>query len=175
MISHEQEKELKIFAIQIRLEVIKALGCQEVMTVLNSGNVVFTTEDENVTITSKIIEEALFMRIGVTAKAIVLTSEEIGVIVDNNPLVEIAIEPSHLLIAFLASPENKNQLAPLEQQVWFPEVLAVGLHAAYLWCPDRVIASRLSASVNRALGENVTSRNWATLMKIHAISSKNPK
>ena len=45
----------------------------------------------------------------------------------------------------------------------------MGPRAAYLWCIDGVIASKLNAAVNKLLGEEVTSRNWATILKLQAM------
>ena len=41
---------------------------------------------------------------------------------------------------------------------------------AYLWCPGGIIASRLGEAVNRLLGDAVTARNWATVLKLHALT-----
>ncbi|HBP64209.1 MAG TPA: hypothetical protein DD730_08060 [Desulfosporosinus sp.] len=48
------------------------------------------------------------------------------------------------------------------------ESLALGVRAAYLWCPNGVQASGLAKVVGRVLGDKMTTRNWATVMKIHA-------
>ena len=50
------------------------------------------------------------------------------------------------------------------------EKLAVGPRAAYLWCPDGVAASGLWKAVNQALGGDVTSRNWDTMLKLQALA-----
>jgi len=42
---------------------------------------------------------------------------------------------------------------------------------AYLWCADGILASSLLQSVARALGDGVTSRNWATMLKLHAMAN----
>jgi uncharacterized protein (DUF1697 family) len=54
----------------------------------------------------------------------------------------------------------------LTKQAWKPEAIAVGARAAYLWCPDGLIDSKLAASMAKAMGDGVTSRNWATVTKL---------
>jgi uncharacterized protein (DUF1697 family) len=49
--------------------------------------------------------------------------------------------------------------------------LAIGARVAYLWCPDGVLASRVAQAVGRALGDAVTTRNWATVTKLVALSA----
>ena len=48
--------------------------------------------------------------------------------------------------------------------------LAVGTRVAYLWCAEGILAGRLAEAVNRALGDGVTTRNWATIMKLHGLA-----
>ena len=36
-------------------------------------------------------------------------------------------------------------------------------------CPDGVLASKVVASLGALLGDGVTSRNWATMQKLHAL------
>jgi len=62
----------------------------------------------------------------------------------------------------------------LAGQDWAPEVLAVGARVAYLWCPAGVLASRLPEAIGRALGDAVTTRNWATVLKLHALAAAGP-
>lgn len=57
---------------------------------------------------------------------------------------------------------------PGEAAARIPESLARGPGVAYLWCPDGILASRLADAVSRALGDGVTTRNWATMTKLHA-------
>jgi len=46
--------------------------------------------------------------------------------------------------------------------------MAAGSLAAYLWCSEGILASRLLEAVGRALGESTTTRNWATVGKVQA-------
>lgn len=48
--------------------------------------------------------------------------------------------------------------------------MAVGTRVAYLWCPEGILASRLFGAVNRTLGDAVTTRNWATILKLQALT-----
>lgn len=147
---------------------VESLGYSEVRTLLNSGNVVFTAPGTAPGDAAARIEEGLATRIGVPARVIVLTAQEIAAAVAGNPLGEVD-DPSRLLVAVLANPADRSRLEPLTRQDWAPEVLALGARVAYLWCPEGLLASRLPEAVGRALGDAVTTRNWATLKKLHAL------
>ena len=41
---------------------------------------------------------------------------------------------------------------------------------AYLWCPHGILASRLPEAINRVLDDAATTRNWATIAKLHGLT-----
>jgi len=116
------------------------------------------------------LEAALADRLGVVARIVVLTAAELADIVEGNPLAAHAPDPSRLLVAFVGDPAHLSRLAPLMQQDWSPEALAVGGRAAYVWCPDGVADSPLVKAVGTARGAAVTMRNWATVLKLRDLS-----
>lgn len=150
---------------------VSELGYGDVRTLLNSGNVVFTsTTGHTPAATAARIEQALATRLGVSARVTVLTARELATAVSENPLLDAADNPSRLLVAVLAGPKDLQPLKPLAKQRWAPEALALGTRVAYLWCPDGILASPLNAAVTRALGDSVTARNWATMVKLHGLA-----
>ncbi len=82
----------------------------------------------------------------------------------------VASDPSRLLVTVLSDPADRKKLEPLVRQDWAPERLALGRRVAYLWCPDGLLASRLPEAVGRVLGDAATTRNWATMTKLHALA-----
>jgi uncharacterized protein (DUF1697 family) len=149
---------------------LEDLGYGDVRTLLNSGNVVFTAPGVKPGDAAARIEEALPQRTGVSSRITVLTAEELAAAVAENPLLEVVTDPTRLFIAVLASPADRRRLESLQKQDWDPEVLALGTRVAYIWCPDGLLASKLSEAVGKALGDAVTTRNWATLTKLHALA-----
>lgn len=150
---------------------VESLGLTEVRTLLNSGNVVFTGSGESADIAAR-IEEGMTERLGVSARVTVITGEELDVVTAGNPLLEDMEDESRLLVSFLRDPADRKRLDPLTEEDWTPEKLAVGERAAYLWCPDGILASRLPEAVGRVLGDGVTSRNWKTVVKLQALAGQ---
>jgi uncharacterized protein (DUF1697 family) len=153
-------------------ELFAGLGYTNVATLLNSGNVVFTARAASAARAESRIEEAIIARFGFPSRVTVITAEELGVIVAENSLREAATDPSRLLVAILKTPGDRARLLPLAEQTWTPGLLALGARSAYLWCPDGMLESTLAAAVTRALGDGVTTRNWATVLKLHALVSR---
>jgi len=148
---------------------VEGLGYGDVRTLLNSGNVVFTAPRAAPGTAAARIEKALATGLGVPARVTVLTAEEFAAVTEN-PLLGVAGDPSRLLVAFLRDPADRPKLEPLLEQDWGPEAVALGRRVAYLWCAEGILASRLAEAVNRLLGDAVTARNWATVLKLHALT-----
>jgi len=147
---------------------VEGLGYRDAKTLLNSGNVVFTAKAKPELAASR-IEKALVAKTGVSARVTVLTAAELADVIAENPLAAVADDPARHLVAVLNSPADRSRIEPLFQQDWTPGRLALGKRVAYLWCPDGILESKLVAAVGRALKDAVTSRNWATVLKLHAL------
>src|SRR5262249_36315885 len=149
---------------------IEGLGYADVRTLLNSGNVVFTAPGKSPGNAGSRIEKALVAKLGVAAKVTVLTAAELAEAVSENPLLKVADNPSRLLVAFFNESADVRKLEPLTKQDWGKEALAIGKRVAYLWCPEGILDSKMLEAVNRTVGDAMTARNWATVLKLKALS-----
>jgi len=145
---------------------VEGLGYKDVRTLLNSGNVVFTVPGAAKGDPASRIEEALETKLGLSSRVTVLTAAELDAIVAGNPLLDVADDPSRLLVAYF-EPQARARLKTLAQQEWAPEVLAVREGVAYVWFPQGILKSRLGESLLR---DATTTRNWATILKLHALT-----
>ncbi len=150
--------------------VVEGLGYSEVRTVLNSGNVVFTGAGETADRAAHRIEAALPQALGVSSKVTGLNAETLATIVAENPLGACVGSPSRLMVVFLAKAADRAKLDSLVGHDWSPDLLGLGSRAAYLSCPQGFLVSRLAEAAGRALGPAATSRNWGTVMKLHALA-----
>ncbi|GAB2850646.1 DUF1697 domain-containing protein [Pseudoduganella ginsengisoli] len=149
---------------------LTGLGFTGVRTLLNSGNVVYDCPQARADGAATEIEEALVLKLGVASKVTVLDAEQLMHVVQDNCLNSAAGDPSRLLVAVLNNPADREKLVPLANQHWEPEAFALGRWAAYLWCVDGVLASRVAAAMGKLLGDGVTTRNWSTISKLHALA-----
>lgn len=143
------------------------LAFSDVTSLLNSGNIVFTGCSSALA-AAEAFEQGIASRFDIFVRVTVLTASEVDEVVRNNPLLGTADNPSRLLVAVLVDPEGMNRFEPLLDQEWSPEILALGARVAYLWCPNGVLKSPLHDAFGRMAGEDVSARNWATILKIHA-------
>jgi uncharacterized protein (DUF1697 family) len=149
-------------------KLVEGLGHRDVRTLLNSGNVVFTAPAA-ASDPGPAIERAIEKKLGVSSRVIVLTARELRDVMRGNPLLEVARDHTRLMTAVLATPADRKRLEPLLKTKWTPEALALGKRVAYVWCPTSILESPLFKAATRALGDAVTSRNWATMLKLQAL------
>lgn len=142
-------------------DLFSSMNYRNVTTVLNSGNVIFEGEE----VSESKLESAFAERFGFSSNFVVLSSGKLRRIVEKNPIAEIP-EASRFLVAFIKNAAQREKLLPLSREDWNPEAFALGEHAAYLWCPEGSLVSRLNQTVNKALRDGVTTRNWSTVLKL---------
>jgi len=151
-------------------ELVEGLGHTNVRTLLNSGNVVFDAHRVNISKTAHSIEVAIGDRFGFAAAVVVLTAADLAAVIRENPLQVAASDPSKYLVAFVSSTASLAKAKPLLAESWKPEALAIGKRAAYVWCANGIIESKLLQAFGRATGRVATTRNWATILKLQAIA-----
>lgn len=150
-------------------KVVAKLGFKDVKTLLNSGNVVFTSSIGAAAAAAK-IEKALVKELGVASNVTVLTAAELEAIVKENPLLDVADNPSRLMVAVVRESKDHAKLKPIAAKRWDPDRIALGPRVAYVWCPNSILDNACYAAVNNVLKDGVTARNWATILKLQALA-----
>jgi uncharacterized protein (DUF1697 family) len=143
-----------------------SLGYTDVQTVLQSGNVLFTGADRLGPTAGRLAETALEQQSGVRASVLVLPASDVQAIARDNPLLDVASDPSRLLVTFLAEPPDATRITLPAAAALDPEVLRVGSRALYQWCPDGLLASRVPPAFWKQFATTVTTRNWRTVTRI---------
>jgi uncharacterized protein (DUF1697 family) len=150
-------------------KLVEGLGYARVATVLNSGNVVFTTPRGAGERAARRIECAVQDQYGIASRVTVLSAEELVAAIEENPLLDRADNHSRLMLGVLFHAKDLEKVKLLLEHDWTPEALATGPRVVYYWCPDGILDSPVAAAVARALGNSVTSRNWATVLKLREL------
>jgi len=145
------------------------LGYGDVQTLLNSGNVIFSAPRADAKAAARIQKE-IASQIGVSCRVVVITAAELDEIIAENPFVEHDTNPSLFQVTVLVNKADRSRVETLVKQDWGAERLGVGKHAAYVWCPNGSLESKPMIAIAKLLGDAVTSRNWATITKLHALT-----
>jgi len=160
-------------------EVVTSLGHSDVATYIQSGNVVFSTGQAGNARLAAALEEAIAETIGVQARVVVLSREELAQVVRDNPYPD---EPNLRAVhaVFLSGqpgPEVTERVAGAQQQVARPgnrDTAQVIGRTIFLHTPDGYGRSDLAAElvkIGQRKTDSVTgtARNWATVTKLAAM------
>lgn len=148
------------------------LGYTDVQTLLNSGNAVFTGESDPASKHAERIRQAVLKKTGVDALVIIKSAKDMAGIIADNQLGAIADDHSRLLVALTNDAKALTSVKVLARAEWGAEKIHVGKHAAYLWCANGILESKAASALLKGLEGTGTTRNWATLNKIHALMGK---
>jgi uncharacterized protein (DUF1697 family) len=145
------------------------LGFTNVKTLLNSGNAVFTGAAEPSSKLAARIREAVARKLGVDAFVIIKSAKDMAGIIAGNELGRIASDHSRLLVALTNETKTLTALKAMASANWGDERIHIGKHAAYVWCANGILESEAAVALLKNLNETGTTRNWATLNKIHTL------
>lgn len=147
---------------------LENFGYTGVKTLLNSGNALFTAKAAAPGIARRIRAEAA-KQLGVDAQVIVKSAADVAGIVTENALEKVATDDSRLLVMIVEDTAALAAAKRLASKDLGDERLHVGRHAAYLWCARGILESEALGALHSAVGSGATTRNWATIRKIHAM------
>jgi uncharacterized protein (DUF1697 family) len=148
------------------------LGYSDVQTLLNSGNAIFTGDAGPAAKHAERIRQAVLKKTGIDAMVVVKSAKEMTGIIAGNELGAIANDHSRLLVAMTLDAKSLAGVKALARAEWGAEKIHVGKQAAYLWCANGILESKAATALLKGLEGAGTTRNWATLNKIHALMSK---
>ena len=143
----------------------EALGFDGVETYVQSGNVIFESEQKSPAGLSNKIEEQIQHTFGFRVPVLVKTSKEIAQIVSDNPLVkEKGIDHSKLHVTFLSDAPPKTAVKVLKPLATGRERFRILNCEIYLYCPDGYGNTKLSNNaIEKKLSVVATTRNWRTV------------
>ena len=153
---------------------LSRLGYSDVATVGNSGNAVFRASSGTSAQHAANIASAIFAQLEIQVPVIVKSARELRGVLSENPIKARTDEHSRFLIAFAQDRKALSTLDALKPLVVPPEVFVVGKSAAYMFCAAGVAESRAGRALIGRAGGAITTRNLATVLKLHALAMPNP-
>lgn len=140
-----------------RLRVIFAeLGCTDVTTVLNSGNVVFSGE-----VTAAALEKRIAEETGVSTRVLLVDGPRLRRIAAAMPFEG---DESQLLVTLMGSVPVSVARPATEELA--PEQLQIGPDAVYSFMPNGISKSKLKPAFWKQFPAEATGRNLRTVKKL---------
>jgi uncharacterized protein (DUF1697 family) len=148
-----------------------ALGFVGATTLLQSGNVVFQSDEVTGATLEALLERETAKRLNVSPDYIVRNAPEWKKIVARNPFpAEAKDDPGHLLVMFLKTAPAAKNVATLQAAIKGPEIIRCEGKQLYAVYPEGVGRSKLTGTlIEKTLGTRGTGRNWNTVLKLLAL------
>jgi uncharacterized protein (DUF1697 family) len=156
----------KVAMAQLR-ELLAELGYTDVATILQSGNAVFTSPQEDPQALSRAIAAGIEDRFAMSVSVVIRTAAELAAALRSTPLPGEPENPSRFFVAFLSARPTAAAIRAIEAQSFNQDKIWVSGQEAYLWCPAGAADTVLTnAFIEKNLGVTATSRNWNTVTKL---------
>ena len=143
--------------------ILERLGCTDVRTTIQSGNVVFN-EPEAGAVSAGSIAAALQEETGIDARVHTLSAGDLQWAAERNPFA--SEEPGTTHLFFLDRPPEAPDLDAIRALAKDSERWRLAESVFYLHAPDGIARSKLAAGVERRLGVSATARNGRTVRKL---------
>jgi uncharacterized protein (DUF1697 family) len=152
-------------------ELYESLGFKNVLPYIQSGNVVFTSDEADLARLRRQIEEGLEKKFGFHVEVIVRTSAELREIIDNNPFQsQQSKESKWVVVMFLAARPDETAQEDLLKTYVGPEELFIIGKEVYIYYPHGIGRSKLSHSlIEKKLKTVGTARNWNTILQVQKL------
>jgi len=165
------QKKIKMADLQLLFE---SLGFENVVTYIQSGNVIFDSTAKNNIDLRLIIEKAIKKKYKFHVPVIIRTKTEFEKVIKNLPFNSIDLERDGtiVLVTFLAEKPSKVKQTEILQYVKSPEKLVLNNKEVYLYCPNGYGKSKLSNNfIGNKLCVEATTRNWKSVHKLVELSA----
>jgi uncharacterized protein (DUF1697 family) len=151
-----------------------SLKLKDPQTYVQSGNVIFRTEEKDHEKLTRRIQDAIENTHGFRPGVMLRTLAELQGVISRNPFARRSgIEPGKLLVNFLASDPGKQAREKALAIKIGPEEMHLVGREAYIYFPNGQGRSKFPwAAIERALGTSGTGRNWNSVTKMLEIAEQ---
>jgi uncharacterized protein (DUF1697 family) len=148
------------------------LGFTEIETYIQSGNVVFRSDQNDQRKLYLQIKEQIIKTFGFEVEVIILRSEELVNIRDNNPFLnESDKEKNRFYITFLAEKPDEKNIEILKTFDYSPEEYRLESKAIYFYAANGYGRAKMNNNLFESkLKVFATTRNWKTVNRLIEMS-----
>ena len=147
-------------------EALEASGLEQVVTYLQSGNVVLASGAKPDALARE-VEAVITDTFNLDVAVVVRTRAELAKVVRHDPLGDLADREKLYQVSFCAEQPAKEAVDKLAERAVEGERVLLHGREIYAWFPHGVGRSKLAAQLSKQkLGTVVTARNWTTVKKL---------
>lgn len=154
-------------------EMYLSLKLQDPRTYVQSGNVIFRTNEKDLVKLATKIQKAIEKTFGCCPAVVLRTKDELKKVIARTPFAGRDLHPAKILVTFLAGDPARNAKTALAAFDKYPEEVHLKGRELYIYFPNGAGRSKLPWSqVEKHLGITGTARNWNSVTQMLAIAEE---
>ncbi|MDR6632569.1 uncharacterized protein (DUF1697 family) [Phyllobacterium sp. 1468] len=146
-------------------------GFESVVTYINTGNVILTSNDSPRRIVERVAKIALD-HFGFSKHIMIVSRAEWSKVITQNPFPLAVSEPAKLHAYILERTPDAEAVQALEQKALGPEQFEIRGGVLYYYTPQGVSNARLHPKIEKTLKVAATARNWNTVLKLAHLAAQ---
>jgi len=151
-------------------QLYETLGFMEVQTYIQSGNIIFRTNEQNIVTIEKTIKEKINSQFGYDIPVLIMNFEKLREIIEALPFKKI--DTTKLHVTFLSNKSESTHYDQIIEKKTKTELIHIAEDAVYIYCPDGYGKTKLSNNfLEKKLKVSATTRNWKTVNKLMGLAS----
>ncbi|MBB6459795.1 DUF1697 domain-containing protein [Flammeovirga kamogawensis] len=156
-------------------ELFEVNGCTNIITYIQSGNILFSSSGEKDTIQlENLIEKEILARFGFNVPAIVLPVPEVAIAIKENPFYNDESDISQLHLTVLRSEPDKSLISEIKEKDFNGDSFEITGRKVFIKCKGKYSQSKLTNQLfENKLKVIATTRNWKTVLKIQQLIEEN--
>jgi len=148
------------------------LGFEDVITYIQSGNIVFKSGKKSIKTLEKMIHQMLLDEYGFDVTVIVLTPTELNYAANNNPFEkDDSKDPKKFSVVFLQDEPQQENIDKLATYDYSPEEYVLDDKIIYFYAANGAANAKMTNNFfEKKLKVRASSRNWRTVNKLVELS-----
>jgi uncharacterized protein (DUF1697 family) len=148
-----------------------SLGLASVETYVQSGNVIFESDEQDIQKLRDSIESQIESTYGFSVPVLIRSATDFRRIIQSHPYKNE--EPARVLVTFLYEQPGQSKLDDLSHYEDEVDKFAIGEQEIFLFCPGGYGRTKLSNTfLEKKLGVTATTRNWKSVNALYRMASE---
>lgn len=165
------QKKIKMADLKQHFE---ELNFQNVITYIQSGNIIFQTKIKDINKLEKSISNKINEHYGFDVEVIIKTISELEYIINNNPFIKQKKDPNKIYLTFLHSFPKMENINKLKETNYSPEEYSIDNKNIFFFAPNGYGKAKMNNNFfEKKLKLIATTRNWKTVNKLYDLSLNN--
>ncbi|WMX15876.1 DUF1697 domain-containing protein [Aureispira sp. CCB-E] len=160
------QKKIKMLDLRNMCE---KMGWHDVQTYIQSGNIIFESNEEDKSVLETNLKEAIQTTFGYEVPVMIMTQAYLKQVADQNPFLkkDPSIDIKLLHVTFLGAKPADDLVVALQEKDYGTDEFEVLEDKVYLYFPNGYGRTKLTNNIfEKKLKVDATTRNWRTVLKL---------